>query len=169
MFYIEMILLGISLSIDSFSLAVSLGMSIDNKINYYKYASIVGLFHFIMPIIGFILKLIINNIIFIPNKSIFIGVIILIIINIITEKESEKPIINPLLFALSVSIDSFSIGLTLYVKELFVSCFIFSVISFIFTYTGFLLGSSIKSKFIRKQKMISVLILIMLLIYNLIM
>lgn len=166
MLYIELFLIAISLSIDSFSLALSVGL---NSFTYNKkviYSIIVGLFHFIMPILGFFLRTYIDKVTIIPSKQIFIIVIIFIIVGIFLNKESNKEIINPFIFAFSVSIDSFSIGITLKKSILLVSIILFSLTSGVFTYTGFKIAKKVKNRFNHKSKIISIIILLFLLIYN---
>lgn len=166
MFYVELILIGLSLSIDSFSLALSVGLNGIKKNKIFKYSLLVGLFHFIMPIIGNVFKNIISKIVYIPNKELFIGTLIFIIIGIILDKDDKKTIINPLLFAFSVSLDSFTVGLGLEFTYLFKAGLIFSVISSCITYIGFLFSSKLKEKFQQKSKYISIIILLMIIIYN---
>ena len=166
MLFIELLLIGISLSIDAFSLAVSLG--INNKINkdIKLYSLLVGVFHFFMPIIGFILRRIINNIILLPNKLIFSVVIISVIIGILIEKKSNKTYINPILFAFSVSLDSFTIGISLHKSNLLLASFIFSIVSSTCTYLGFKIANKIKTKIDSNLKIISITLLLIILVYN---
>lgn len=163
MFFIEFVLLGISLSMDAFSLAMSLSRKIKNT---NKYAVVVGLFHFIMPMLGFITYNVIKHVIYIPSKQIFIIVIIFIILGILMDrKENIEKFINPILFAFAVSIDSFSIGLSLN-SYLVIASLIFTICSSFFTKMGFYIGFKIKSHKKIPDKFISVFILLALLIYN---
>lgn len=168
MLYVELILIGVSLSIDAFSLALSVGLNngISNKKNIYPLT--VGVFHFFMPMLGYILKMFINKVIVIPNKLIFIIVLIFILIGIILDKENNNVFINPFLFAFSVSLDSFTIGISLEKSYLIISSIIFSVISYIFTYVGFKVSHKMIEKYQNKSKIISIIILLAILIYNLI-
>lgn len=58
------------------------------------------------------------------------------------EKNKNMNVINMFLFAIGVSIDSFStgIGLSAITTNMFLAVFIFSVTSFCFTYIGLLIG-----------------------------
>ena len=163
MFLVELVLIGVSLSMDAFSLAISLSKKI-RKTN--KYAAIVGLFHFIMPILGFITYSVIKHVIYIPSKQIFVIVILFIIFGIlIDKKENIDKFINPILFAFTVSIDSFSVGLSLN-NSLVIASLIFPICSSFFTKLGFYIGFKIKSHKKIPDKFISVFILLALLIYN---
>jgi len=168
MFYFEIILIGISLSIDAFSLAFTIGLNSKSNISYKKYSFIVGLFHFFMPFLGFILKLlIVNKIVYIPNREILIVVLILLIFSILFDKNENKDLINPFIFALSVSIDSSIMGLTLKKYNILFSIISFSIISYIFTLIGFKMSIKFKSHFKDYSKIISIFILMIILAYNL--
>ena len=170
MLYIEIILLAITLSIDAFSLAASISMSGFLKNKYGIYSVIVGLFHFFMPVLGYALKNIIDNIIVISDKSIIVAVILFILIGICVDKEKKitNRLLNPLIFAFSVSIDSFSVGLSLNSGTILISIITFSIISSLFTFFGFELGKIFNKNFEEKGKIISIIILLILLVYNLI-
>jgi len=67
------------------------------------------------------------------------------------EKNKKLSILNIfgiILFAISVSLDSFSlgIGITYLYENIYLSCFIFCVISMLFTLIGFLLGNKLSYK-----------------------
>lgn len=167
MLYVELFLVGISLSIDAFSLALSVGLNG----NFYKknklYSVVVGIFHFFMTIFGFILRTFINKVVEIPNKEIFIIVILFVILGIIFDKSNnKKTFINPFVFGFSVSIDSFSIGITLNKSIVIISSIMFSLLSASFTYIGFKIAKKIKNKFEKNSKFLSISILLAILIYN---
>ncbi len=130
----------------------------------------VGLFHFIMPIGGNLLRKIIDKIIIVPSKTLFIIIIIFIIIGILLDKENNisKKILNPILFAFIVSIDSFSVGVSLSKSILIISCSIFSVTSSLFTLIGFKIGNIIYNNSTKYTKFISISILIIVIILKLI-
>ncbi len=130
----------------------------------------VGLFHFIMPIGGNLLRKIIDKIIIVPSKTLFIIIIIFIIIGILLDKENNisKKILNPILFAFIVSIDSFSVGVSLNKSILIISCGIFSVTSSLFTLIGFKIGNIIYNNSTKYTKFISISILIIVIILKLI-
>lgn len=166
MLYIELVLIGISLSIDAFSLALSIGISGISRKKIKLYSFVVGIYHFIMPIIGLLIRILINKVFLLPNKEIFILVLIFILVGIILDKDEDNKIIPPVIFGLSVSLDSLAIGVGLSKKYILISSFIFSFISSIFTFIGFILANKIKLKFKKNSKLISVIILIVLIVYN---
>ena len=149
------LLIAISLSMDAFSLALAYGtcgISLKNKIIL---ASVVGIFHFIMPLLGlFIGSVIIRYFVF--SLDLIVGIIFLIIgIEMIVSglRAEEVKIHNSwfgyLLFGLSVSIDSFTtgIGLSVISNNYVGVAFMFMVISGIFTYLGLCFGNRLSDRF----------------------
>lgn len=148
------ILIGISLSMDAFSLALAYGtLNLKNR-NINLLSIIVGLYHYFMPLLGmFVGKKIINLLPISSNFLVFI-VLFLIGIQMIIESFKEEKEIKKLnlfemiLFGIAVSIDSFSLGLglkTLY-KNPYISALIFSISSMLFTYIGLKIGKKINQK-----------------------
>ena len=146
-----LITIAVSLSMDAFSLSLAYG-TLNLKKEYIKKISLmVGLFHFFMPLIG----LTIGNILlrFIPLEPGTIVCIVLtfigieMIIDTFRETDNIKIMTNReiLLFALAVSLDSFSVGIGLeaLTENYITTLLIFSLTSYIFTYTGLVLGKRI--------------------------
>lgn len=161
------ILIGISLSMDAFSLSLAYGMIGINNKQKIILSVIVGMYHFIMPLIGLAIGIFIDNISFI-NLHIISGIILLYIgIDFIISKfkSEEKLIISILgfiMFGLSVSIDSFTIGIGLKVitNNYLLSAIIFSISSLLFTYLGLILGNIIEKKIGSYSKILGGTILI---------
>lgn len=151
---ILVILIGISLSMDAFSLSLAYGtLNIKNR-NINLLTLIVGLYHFFMPLIGmFVGKKIVSLLPIESNTLVFIVLFLIGIEMIIESFKEEKEIKNlnileMLLFGLAVSIDSFSLGFGLknLYKFPYISVSIFSISSMIFTYLGLKLGKKISQK-----------------------
>lgn len=163
---LEIILIGISLSVDAFSLALGIGAYIQRK-KRLDYSVVTGMCHFIMPILGFVARKIINNYVYIGEKILFNLIIVFIIFGILLDKDSkELKVINPFLFGITVSIDSLLIGMSIDKEMLIKSSIIFSIVSFIYTYMGFKFSSAIIDNFSGYSKVISIAILIAVLIKN---
>jgi len=167
-------LVALSLSMDAFSLAIAYGLA-NSNFNYLHESIIIGIFHFIMPLLGYILG---NFILaYIALKiNILVGIILIIIsINIIIEstKNVEVKNINNIwqmfLLALAVSLDSFSLGIGLkaLIDNIIVAPFVFSFVSFLITYLGFIFGKFIGNKIGNISKIISSIILLLFGIYYL--
>ena len=145
--------IAISLSMDAFSLAISLGTTSISK-NIIKKTSItIGIFHFIMPFLGSkIGKVLANRIIIKPNILLFIIFSILGLEMLKKPKEESIPLkINTILIIIisfGVSIDSFTLGIVLPMisNSIILACTIFSIVSCLSTYIGFYFGKKLHQK-----------------------
>ncbi len=161
------IIIAISLSMDAFSLALAYGTLNLNKKDIYKLSLTVGVYHFIMPLLGLFLGNIILKYINNPNIIVFI-ILFIIGIQMIYETFKEEDIKNivsfkqMLLFGLAVSVDSFSVGIGLNVisKNYLYCSTIFSLFSLSFTYLGLILGKKINNIIGKTSTIIGGLILI---------
>ena len=169
---LTLILIGISLSIDAFGMALAYGLVGIKKKNMILSSIMVGLFHFFMPLIGFLIGSKLLDTFKINSKYLIIMVIILLIIEMIKslnekEKELNTNIFGMLSFAFLVSIDSFTVGIGInYITNTPIyASIIFASISGTFTLLGFILGKTVSSKFEKISKYIGLAILVILLIY----
>ena len=165
--FLTIILIGISLSMDAFSLSLVygiIGMSHKQKIIL---SLIVSLYHFIMPLIGLSFGSFINHISLI-NLDIIASIILiyigidLIISNLKKEENLNISLLGFFMFGLSVSIDSLTVGIGLkaITDSFFLSSIIFSLSSLIFTYIGLILGNIIGKKIGTYSKIAGGIILI---------
>lgn len=146
------LLIAISLSMDAFSLSLAYGTLGINKKDKILISTITGIFHFFMPLFGFLIGNIImrfiklNSNIIVATILLFIG-IEMIISSLKKEKEIKiMKVTEFFLFALAVSIDSFSVGITLtdFTKNVIFGPLTFAFTSFVFTYLGLSLGNKIE-------------------------
>lgn len=153
MHIILILTIAVTLSMDAFSLSLVYGTLNFSKHNIVKLSLIVGIYHFVMPLLGLTLGNIIQNYTKI-NANVIIFIVFLVIgIQMIIEsrkKTNVEPctsLVEMLLFGLAVSIDSFSVGIGLKAitnKALLVPL-IFSFTSGIFTFLGLHFGKKINS------------------------
>lgn len=151
MSFFVILLIAVSLSMDAFSLSLAYGTLNLEKKQIYKLSIIVGIYHFIMPLLGVFIGS--NLLDFVPIKTNLIVFIILGFIGIQMifetfkeEKKMEiKSILQLLIFGLAVSIDSFSVGIGMEaISNNFLLCSsLFSLSSYSFTYLGLILGKKI--------------------------
>ena len=165
--FFTIILIGISLSMDAFSLALVYGIIGLNKKQKITLSIIVGIYHFIMPLIGLNFGLLIDNISFINLHIISSIILIYIGVDLIISnfKEEENLIVNILgfiIFGLSVSIDSLTVGIGLkaITTNYILSSIIFSISILTFTYLGLILGNIIGKNIGKYAKIIGGIILI---------
>ena len=158
--------IGISLSIDAFSLAISLGTTIPSKRNIIKTSIIISIFHFIMPLLGSKTGKLLKDIIVIkPNIILFIIFTFLGIEMLKRNKEEQKNIklttIMIIIVSLSVSIDSFTVGFAIQLlsNPILPACVIFSILSGLFTYIGFSFGKIIEKVLQEKSNYVGAFII----------
>lgn len=151
---ISLFMIGVSLSMDTFSISLSLGTFIYSKKKTYFLSCLVGVMHFFMPLIGAFLG---NKIITFLNINVnfLLGIILLIIgvemlVDLIKEEEKNfsLSIFNMFLVAISVSLDSFStgLGLSAITNNFILSGLIFSTCAASFTFLGLLIGKYSSNK-----------------------
>ena len=145
------IIIAISLSMDAFSLCLAYGTLNLSKKDIYTLSITVGIYHFIMPLLGFyigkqLLKIIplnTNLMVFIVLSVIGIEMIIETFKN--NEMTKKMKMVEIVSFGLAVSIDAFSVGVGLksICDNTILSSIIFSITSCFFTYLGLIIGNKI--------------------------
>lgn len=114
---ISLLIIGISLSMDAFSLALCYGILDIDVFKKKVLALTVGFFHFFMPLLGMKLGNIVEHYVFIDmNYAVFIIFMFLGLEMILSAIKKDTNIIflngvGIMLFAFTVSIDSFSAGI----------------------------------------------------------
>jgi putative Mn2+ efflux pump MntP len=171
--FFAILLVGISLSMDAFSLALVYGTQGLSKREEVFLSVIVGLFHFFMPLIGFCFGNVLANY-FIFNVNIVVGIIFNVIgieMIISSVREDDVSVLVSfwgfLLFGLSVSIDSLTTGIGLRAisdNYLEVSS-IFMICSGLFTYLGLIFGNKLSARFGKMATILGGGMLIILAIY----
>lgn len=150
--FLLVLIIAISLSMDAFSLSLAYGTLGIPKKQIYLLSLIVGVFHFFMPILGMHIGNSIFNILNINPNFIVFAVLIVIGLEMLYETFNQKETLKEMktielfFFAFAVSIDSFSVGLTLTsINESYIlSSLTFAITSAFFTLIGLLLGNKIK-------------------------
>ena len=166
---VSILLIGISLSMDTFSLSLTLGTVSENKL--IKILPLfVGIFHFFMPILGNFIGITLINLLNLAS-NIILGTV-LIVLGIILAIHYFKDetadinlnILGIIIFALSVSIDSFSVGLGIndITNNYYIASIIFALCSAAFTYLGIIIGKY-SSKLIGKYAIILGIFLLLIL------
>lgn len=145
-------LMAVSLSMDAFSLALAYGTLGMNNKDKFVLSLVVGIFHLIMPLLGiFAGELLLS--LFKFNPDILVAIILSFIgVQMIISSFKNEDEINPLkfseffLFGLAVSVDSFSLGITL--PNMGVSTvlapIVFAIVSCLFTFIGLSIGNKIE-------------------------
>lgn len=141
--------MAVALGMDAFSVSLGLGMQQLRLKRIAFIGIIIGIAHMIMPFIGILLGLFIS--VKIGQYTILVGGLLLTGIgaHMIFSAFHEKPLrivqtagIGLIIFSLSVSMDSFSVGLSLGMSgtKVVVAILMFGLISMGLTWIGLLLG-----------------------------
>lgn len=172
---ITVIIIAISLSMDAFSLSLAYGTLNLEKKYMNILACIVGIYHFVMPLLGMFVGTTIIKLLPVKTNIIVFVVLLFIGIEMIFESfKSERSLSlmrtsELLMFGLAVSLDSFSVGLGLNAiyKNPCLSALIFSISAGSFTYLGLYLGKKINNLIGKISTMIGGIILIIIGIFYL--
>ncbi|GAB6137285.1 manganese efflux pump MntP [Halanaerobaculum tunisiense] len=160
---IEVLVLGIALGTDAFSVSVAIGTKDLNWFLRMKLSLIIGIFHIVMPLMGIQLGYFLQNFIgryyfeqTINQITTFIGAGLLLILGMLmiydsltVESESDYYFelygVSLFVLALSVSIDALSVGFSLGMLNagLVFSCFVLGVIAALMVFCGTLLGAKL--------------------------
>ncbi len=165
---LSIFLIGIALSMDAFSVAITIGINPIKQNKLIIIPIIVSIMHFIMPLIGYYLGKEIQQIITINPKLIMIIILYYLAFIMYKDKTKEKQIkidkiFSIILFSLSVSIDSFTVGLSLnaLTNKIIIPPIIFSICSGTITYIGLILGKYSQKIWQEKSTNIAVILLLL--------
>ena len=144
---LSIFLIGLALSMDAFSIALSIGVNEISKFKVLLIPFVVGFMHFVMPLTGHFLGNQLFNFINI-NPKIIVSIILfyLALMMFLDRKNGHSTkissVVSIFLFAFGVSLDSFSVGIGLsgLTDKYFLSFITFSLCSGCITYMGLILG-----------------------------
>ncbi|HHW37745.1 MAG TPA: manganese efflux pump [Bacillales bacterium] len=147
-------IMAIALGMDAFSLGLGMGMVHLRLRQVFYIGIIIGIFHLIMPLLGIGLGRIISA--HFNGFASYIGGALLLILGIqmiiSSFKSGQQTLVAPMgfgliIFAITVSLDSFSLGLSLGIfgARTAVAIFLFGFFSMILTWAGLLLGKKVQS------------------------
>jgi len=146
---VALLLMAFALGMDAFSVGMGMGMFKLRLRQIFKIGITIGLFHVWMPLVGMLAGK------FLSDKfgtfASLVGGLLLIMLGVqmvwSSLRKSEGPVMTPvgfglIIFATSVSLDSFSLGLTLgiYGAKTIVVIICFGVVATILTWAGLLIG-----------------------------
>lgn len=167
--------IGLALSVDAFMLSLVYGVTIKTRREAFMTSFFVGVFHLLMPFVGYFITIFILDNVFsissFQSKMEHFGIYILFFIGLLMifkkddhDTYSFKNIISKLLFAFSVSIDSFFIGIALTTIDhmnMFIIAFVFFIVSGFLTFIAIrLVNKTKKLLFIKDLNVIAGIILI---------
>jgi manganese efflux pump family protein len=144
-----------ALGMDAFSLAIGMGMLGLRYKHIFKIGITIGAFHVIMPFLGIVIGKFLTQ--YFGFLAIIIGGALLIILGLqmlysaLFSDEHNERILQPkgiglLLFALSVSVDSFSVGLSLGMigAKTVITLLSFGFMSMALSWLGLIIGKKVQ-------------------------
>lgn len=150
---ITLVIMAFALGMDAFSVGLGMGLIRLRFRQIFYIGVVIGVFHIWMPLLGmFIGRLLSDKL---GMFATYGGGILLLILGAqmiySSIKHDDTPFIKPvgfglLFFALSVSLDSFSVGLSLGIfgARTFLTIIVFGVVSMLLTWLGLLLGRRVQ-------------------------
>ncbi|MFE8701863.1 manganese efflux pump MntP family protein [Cytobacillus sp. FJAT-54145] len=150
---LTLILMAFALGMDAFSVGLGMGMFQLRLRQIFKIGITIGLFHVWMPLLGMIAGRFLSDQFGAIASYLGGGLLILLGVQMIWSsfKDDDSTLITPvgmglIIFALSVSLDSFSVGLTLgiYKAKTILVLICFGVGATILTWLGLLIGRRVQ-------------------------
>ncbi|MDZ5471799.1 manganese efflux pump MntP family protein [Bacillus sp. 31A1R] len=150
---LTLILMAFALGMDAFSVGLGMGMFRLHRRQIFKIGITIGLFHVLMPLLGMLAGKFLSEQFGAIAGYIGGGLLIVLGIQMIWSsfKEEEGSLITPvgfglIIFALSVSLDSFSVGLSLgiYGAKTILVLTCFGIGATILTWAGLLIGRRVQ-------------------------
>ncbi|MEK5298913.1 MULTISPECIES: manganese efflux pump MntP [Bacillus] len=147
-------IMAFALGMDAFSVGLGMGM-IQLRFRQIIYIGLViGIFHMFMPLFGMLTGQLLSG--WLGLLATYIGGALLLVLGlqmiVASIRKEDKPFIAPVgtglvLFATSVSLDSFSVGLSLgiYGSQVWMTILLFGFFSMLLTWLGLLLGKQVRS------------------------
>lgn len=153
---LTLMIMAFALGMDAFSVGLGMGMIRLRLRQIFYIGIVIGIFHIIMPLVGMSVGNLISS--YFTDIALYIGGALLIILGIQMVVSSfsarDKVLVAPigfglLLFAVSVSLDSFSVGLSLgiYGVKKLLTIAMFGIFSMVLTWAGLLLGRRVQHWF----------------------
>ncbi|MGM0875102.1 MAG: manganese efflux pump MntP family protein [Bacillota bacterium] len=151
---LTLLIMALALGMDAFSVGLGMGL-IKLSVRQIFYIGVtIGVFHIWMPLSGMLIGRLLSDTFGKIATLLGGGLLILLGIQMVfaSFKKDEEPLITPvgaglIVFALSVSLDSFSVGLSLgiYGAKTFLTVGIFGIVSMVLTWIGLLLGKRVQT------------------------
>lgn len=170
---LSIFLIGVALSMDAFSIALSIGTTHLSKNRFILIPIVVSIMHFVMPLIGLFLGNQILSVININPKIIMTIILLYLAFLMYKDRNNDKvtkinSLLSIFLYAISVSLDSFSVGIGLkaLTDKILIPPIIFSLCAGTITYMGLILGKYSQKVWKEKASLIGIILLISISIVN---
>lgn len=152
---LSLLMMAIALGMDAFSLGIGMGMRNIRFIQILKISFVIGIFHVIMPLLGMFAGKYVSSFLDDIAEVAGGGLLILLGIHMIYSawRGGDDHVFNAatfwglMMFALSVSLDSFSVGISLglFASHIWLTVIMFGFFGAVMSFLGLTLGSKISS------------------------
>jgi len=150
---LTLMLMAFALGMDAFSVGLGMGMYQLRLRQIFKIGIMIGIFHIWMPLVGMVAGKFLSETF--GTLATYLGGLLLIILGLqmiwSSLKKDEGSVIKPegfglLVFALSVSLDSLSVGLSLgiYGARMVMTILCFGIAATVLTWAGLLVGKKVQ-------------------------
>ncbi|MCU6793004.1 manganese efflux pump MntP family protein [Paenibacillus sp. WQ 127069] len=148
--FITILVMAVALGLDALSLGIGIGMKGIRKWDILKLSLMIAVFHMVMPLAGMFMGSYMGSLL--GGVATIAGGILLVILGIhmiynslkgeAAKSVDHKTFLGMLLFAISVSIDSFSVGVSLgmFAGDRALTVLMFGTVGGVMSITGLMLG-----------------------------
>ncbi|GGB40452.1 putative manganese efflux pump MntP [Fictibacillus barbaricus] len=154
--WMTLLFMSVALGMDAFSIGLGMGMLSLRLKQIMKIGITIGLFHMLMPLAGMTIGK--QILLHFGNIAGLIGGLLLVILGVTMIRSSfssnDEPLVQPVglglfVFALSASLDSFSVGLSLgiYGAKTWLTILMFGMMSMLLTWAGLIMGKKVQKWF----------------------
>ncbi|WFR64232.1 manganese efflux pump MntP family protein [Paenibacillus amylolyticus] len=147
---VTILIMAVALGLDAFSLGIGIGMKGIRLRDVLRISTVTALFHIIMPLIGMYMGKYASSLLGDITTYVAGGLLVLLgghmILNAFREGDTKlvdhRSLLGVILFSLSVSVDSFSVGVSLgmFSSDLILTVLAFGVCGGLMSIMGLLLG-----------------------------
>ncbi|MFC7391867.1 manganese efflux pump MntP family protein [Scopulibacillus cellulosilyticus] len=147
---ITLFIMATALGMDAFSIGMGMGMLELRLKQIMKIGMVIGMFHVIMPLLGMLVGFVLSH--HFGSIAAMVGGALLLLLGaqmmfISLTGKDDKPMVQPvgfglIIFAISASLDSFSVGLSLGIfgARVLLTIIMFGFMSMILTWLGLIIG-----------------------------
>ncbi|WP_442602548.1 manganese efflux pump MntP [Paenibacillus sp. KN14-4R] len=153
--FMTILIMSIALGFDAFSLGLGMGMRGVRLLHIAWLSFVIGLFHILMPLFGIFMGHYVSSLL--GQVAVSIGGILLVVLgghmlySSLTSSNDQQPVRQPMtlwglaLFALSVSVDSFSVGVSLgmFASDVILTVIMFGLVGGLMSIMGLMLGKRV--------------------------
>mgnify|MGYP002276922601 CR=1 FL=1 len=155
--WLTIVLMAFALGLDAFSLGIGIGLRGIRLLDVLKISAVVGLFHILMPLTGMFTGHYVGSLLGDVAVAAGGGLLALLGLHMIysslrgdtAQSFDQGTLWGLMLFALSVSIDSFSVGISfgLFAADIIVTVFVFGLFGSLMSIAGLMLGRRVSGLF----------------------